>query len=63
MEKSNYEAIFSSLLFILENPFAEKGYEDLKSHYLAMGMEKEAEAMELILREKFNADSTNSNQE
>lgn len=60
MEESGYEGVLSALLFIMENPFAEKGYEDLKRHYSALGMTREAEAIEFLLSEKSNANSTNS---
>ena len=60
MEESGYDSIFSAFLFIMENPFADKGYEDLKKQYSALGMMREAEAVEFLLSEKCNVDGTNS---
>ncbi len=60
MKESGYEGVLSALLFIMENPFADKGYEDLKRHYSALGMTRESEAVEFLLSEKSNVDGANS---
>ncbi len=60
MEESGYEGVLSALLFIMENPFADKGYEDLKRHYSVLGMTREAEAVEFLLSERSNVNGTNS---
>ncbi len=44
------------LLLLLENPRNKKAYKDLKKCYYSEGKVKEAEAIEHLIRKKFNAD-------
>ncbi|NBT57278.1 hypothetical protein EBT16_00680 [bacterium] len=53
----------SSLLSIMENPSSEGGYFRLKKCYDSRGMQEEAEAITLLIAEKFNADSSNTAEE
>jgi len=52
------------LLSILENPYAEKGYVDLKICYEKAGMNNEAAALEHLIQKKFDAaDNLHSREE
>jgi hypothetical protein len=54
--------LITALLCILENPWAEKGYKDLKFQYEIQGRVQEAEAIQVLIEHKFSHvdDSTNS---
>jgi hypothetical protein len=52
-----------ALLSILENPFDEKGYVDLKEHYKLVGMFDEANSLDYLIRKKFHAESPPINKE
>lgn len=49
---------------LIENPFSKKSYRDLKIYYKSIGMLHEAEALNLLIKQKFNdANDTSSDQE
>ena len=50
---ATWSKALDALLLILENPWSEKGYKDLKIQYEALGMKGEAEAMDDLIEEKF----------
>ena len=51
--------IIDCLLQLLENPFAEKGYRDLKKCYQNTGMDNEAAAVEHLIQRRYKHE-TNS---
>lgn len=53
----------ASVAFVLENPLVEKGYEDLMKQYESCGMSEDAEALGFLIRERFNAHHTSSDEE
>ena len=55
-----WEKSILALISILENPFVENGYEELKKYYKSNNMEYEVNCIQFLLNEKFkNADDTN----
>ena len=52
----------SCLVFLLENPLVERGYEELRKKYEYFGMKEDAEAVGLLIRERFHADRTDSDE-
>jgi hypothetical protein len=55
----SWEDSIRALVLILENPWAQKGYEDLEKYFKSNNMDSESEAINFLLREKFNAHDTN----
>lgn len=58
----NWEKCISALVFILENPFAEKGYQNLLDYYKANNLTHQAESVEYLIKNKFNDNDTNTSQ-
>lgn len=59
-----WEDAINSLVLILENPQAEKGYRELRKYYASCGRQHEADAIQYLIDKRFgNADSSASNQE
>jgi hypothetical protein len=59
---NNWEKCIKALSYILENPFVEKGYEDLKKYYISNNLNQEAEVIDQLIKIKFkNANDTNNN--
>jgi len=54
--------LIAALLCILENPWTEKGYKDLKFQYEVQGRTHEAESIQALIDQKFSHvdDSTDS---
>lgn len=48
---------------VIERPFAEKGYLDLRDFYLSSGMHENFEAVDFLIKEKFNAHDTDNHKE
>lgn len=48
------------LLHLIEKPFTEKLYRDLKKSYLETFMKEEAEALEYLIQQRFKENGTNS---
>lgn len=44
---------------VVEKPSARKGYEDLLSSYESMGMREEADCIEFLISQRFDADGSN----
>lgn len=51
-----------TLIGIMENPNVEKGYQDLKKHYLNNEMTEEAKVIDFLIEQKFNANNSNIDQ-
>ena len=49
------------LLLLLENPRNKKAYKDLKKYYYSEGRVKEAEAIEYLIRKKFDVNDVLDN--
>lgn len=60
MRPVDWGAALSALTMILENPFAERGYEILKGRYEECGMLEEAEALGFLMKERFHADGADA---
>lgn len=58
---NNWEKCISALSFILENPFVEKGYEDLLKYYKSNNMQYESEVINQLLIKKFKNDNSDNN--
>lgn len=56
----NWEKSIFALVSILENPFIENGYKELKKYYESNKMEYEADCVDLLINKKFKNDN-NSN--
>lgn len=55
-----WEKCISALVSILENPFIENGYQELKKYYDANNMKHEADCIKYLINNKFNnADDSN----
>jgi hypothetical protein len=59
MRQIEWENCIRALILILESPSAERGYEELKKFYYSKNMIKEHEAVDFLIREKFNGHSAN----
>ena len=60
---NNWEKCIKALSYILENPFTEKGYEDLKIYYKSNNMNYEVEVIDQLIKVKFkNDNNTNSDE-
>ena len=59
---NNWENCIKALSYIVENPFAEKGYEDLRKYYISNNLNYEAEIIDQLIKIKFkNVNDTNNN--
>lgn len=58
----NWEKCISALVAILENPFAEKGYEDLKKYYESNNLKNESAAVDYLIKNKFNDNHSNTSE-
>lgn len=59
-----WEESIKSLILILENPLAQKGYRELKKFYINCGRQAEADAIQSLMDKRFgNADNTDSDKE
>lgn len=59
----NWERCAAALVSIVENPFAERGYEELRRCYSEGGAKDREEAVDFLIREKFHADDSNAGAE
>lgn len=59
MRQIDWNKGFSALNLILEHPSAEKGYKDLSFFYLSNKMQQNAEAINFLIKEKFNDNDSN----
>jgi len=55
----SWELRIEALASILNNPSAERSYEELQRQYRLDGMIEESEAIGFLIREKFHADASN----
>lgn len=61
---NNWEKCLKALYFIIENPFAEKGYKDLSEYYRDNQMHYQEEIINNLIICKFkNDNNTNINKE
>ena len=58
----NWEKCISALVSILENPLAEKGYEDLKKYYESNDLKNESAALDYLIKNKFNDNYSNTSE-
>ena len=58
-----WENAIKALVLIIESPWAQKGYEDLEKYFKSNNMKNEAEAINFLLKEKFNAHNSNTIEE
>lgn len=59
---NNWEKCIKALSYIVENPFVEKGYEDLKKYYISNNLNYEAEVIDQLIKIKFkNVNNTDNN--
>ena len=59
----SWELRIEALASILNNPSAERAYEELQRQYHLDGMIAENEAIGFLIREKFHADASNIDKE
>jgi hypothetical protein len=57
---ATWSKALDALLSVLENPWSEKGYNDLKIQYEILGMMREATALQHLIDKKFTNVSDNS---
>jgi hypothetical protein len=62
MQKLDWREAFLAFDLILERPFIEKGYKDLSKFYLNNKMKDNADAIDFLIKEKFNANSSNTDE-
>jgi hypothetical protein len=48
-----------ALLFVIENPALEKAYREFKNYYASRGMPEQAEAVDTLMRHRFNGTVNN----
>lgn len=63
MRPVNWDDCIKALISIVDRPNMEKGYQDLKKYYLSNSMKDEGYAIDFLLKQKFNANSSDTNQE
>ena len=47
---NNWEKCIKALSYIVENPFTEKGYEDLRKYYISNNLNYEAEIIDQLIK-------------
>lgn len=52
-----------TLVEIVEAPSAERAYHDLKKHYVNNEMTEEAQAVDFLIKQKFNVNNSNTDKE
>lgn len=52
-----------AIKMIIENPFAERGYEMLKNFYMKNGMKHQGSAVDFLIEQKFNDHGSNTGSE
>ena len=50
---ATWSKALNAILFILENPWSQKAYNDLKIQYETLGMTSEATALQHLIEKKF----------
>jgi len=62
-QQIDWDKAFSAFKLILEYPSAEKGYKDLCNFYNKNKMQKNAEAINFLIKEKFNDNDSDISKE
>lgn len=63
MRPVKWEDCIKALALIMESPNTEKGYEDLKKYFYSNNLKKESDAVDFLIKEKFNVHGSNIDKE